>query len=54
MILKALVHGFILGKVRGRGASPEGRAVLYSVDEGLVNGSELRCAKEWLCMTEEA
>ena len=40
-------------KVTGRSTSPEGRAVLHeAVDESLVCGQELRCAKEGLCMME--
>ena len=55
MILKVCFHSVKLSKMRGRGASPEGRAVLHqAVDESFVHGSELRCAKEELCITEGA
>ena len=44
-----------LKKVRGGSTSPEGRAVLHqAVDENFVSGQELRCAKEGLCMVEDA
>ena len=40
-------------KVKGRGTSPEGRAVLHQdVDKSLVYGQELRCAKEGLFTKE--
>ena len=42
-------------KVLGGSTSPEGRAVLHQVaDESFVCGQELRCAKEGLCMMEDA
>ena len=48
-------HGSKLSKGRGRGASSEERAVLHqSVDESLAGGLEFTCAKEALCMTEDA
>ena len=41
--------------MKGRSNSPEGRGVLHqAVDESFVCGQELRCAKEGLCMTEDA
>ena len=42
-------------KVGGRSTSPDGRAVLHqAADESFGCGQELRCAKEGLCMTEDA
>ena len=42
-------------KVRGGSTSPEERAVLYqAADESFVPGQELRCAKEGLCIMEDA
>ena len=41
--------------MRGRGTSPEGKAVPHqAADEGLVGGEELRCVKEGLCTMEDA
>ena len=48
-------HDIKLHKVGGRGANPEGRAELHqAVDEGLLLGQELSCAKEGLCMIHDA
>ena len=43
-------------KPRGRSTSPEGRAVLHQAadERSFVCGQELRCAKERLCMMEDA
>ena len=42
-------------KVRGGSTSLEGREVLHQVtDKSFVCGQELRCAKEGLCMMEDA
>ena len=48
-------HSMKPRKVRGSSSSPEGRAVLHqAVDEGIVCDQKLRCAKEGLCMMEDA
>ena len=48
-------HSVKLRKARGGSTSPEGRTVLHqAVDECFVRGQELRCAKEGLCMMENA
>ena len=40
--------------VRGGITNPQGRAIFHqAADESFVRGSELRCAKEGLCTTEE-
>ena len=44
-----------LRKVRGGSTSPKGKAVLHQAAvESFVCGQELRCAKEGLCMMEDA
>ena len=41
--------------MRGGSTSQEGRAALHlAVDESSVYGQKLRCAKQCLCMTEDA
>ena len=41
--------------MRGGSTSPEGGAVLHhGVDKSFVPSQKLRCAKEGLCMTEDA
>ena len=48
-------HSVKLNKMWGRGASPEGKAVLHqAVEKNIVGGYEFRCAKEWFCMTKDA
>ena len=48
-------HSVKLRKVRGGRTSPEGRAVLHlAADKSFACGQELRCAKEGLCMMEDA
>ena len=48
-------HSMKPRNVRGGSTSPKGRAVLHQgADESFACDQELRCAKEGLCMTEDA
>ena len=55
MILNVLVSTAWSRKVRGGRTIPEWRPVVHqAANESFVRGQELRCAKEGLCMMEDA